>query len=220
MEVGLAALVYAALWCIISGLDYAGFSLDFVYLVSGNIWIYRGFIWKIIGQQHQQFLQDVRDGSWYQNSIVVVIFFNLLLWVVSFEHLRSNWKSWREAQDPAREPDYRPKASNPLRPLVFPCRTTHTRLFPKKHSFSYSYLFVGVPVGWRGSISSFFSADLNSLSLKDHQQKQGWLSVESADYLDRGDNVHGLQGKLDSYLRSQVSQVYHQLYGSMLMIVV
>ena len=205
MEVGLAALVYAAVWCISSRLDYAGFPQDLIYLVGGIAWTYRGFIWKIAGQQHQQFLQYVRDGVWYQNSILLVIFFNLLLWLVPFEHLRYSWKSLREEQGAAKEPDYGPKDSNRLRPLVFPCRTTHTRFFPKKHSFSYSYLFVGIPVGWRGSVGSFFSADLKSLSWKDHRHKQGWLSVESTDYLNRGDNVHGLQGKLDSYLRSQVS---------------
>ena len=214
MEVGLAALVCAALLCINFGLDYAGFPQDLVYLVGGIAWIYRSFIWKIAGQQHQQFVQDVRDGVWYQNSILFMILFNLPSWFVPFAHFRYSWKSWREAQGPARQPDYRLKGSNPLRPLVFPCRTTHTRFFPKKHSFSYSYLFVGIPVGWRGSVGSFFSADIKYLSSKDHPRKQGWLSVESADYLNRGDNVHGLQGKLDSYLRSQVSQIYHQLYDS------
>ena len=212
MEVGLAALVYAALWCISSRLDYAGFPQDLVYLVGGIAWSYRDSIWKIAGQHHQQFLQDVRDGSWYKNSILVLIFLDLALWLVPFEHLRYKWKSSREVQSPPKERDYRPKGSNPLRPLVFPCRTTHTRLFPKKHSFSYSYLFVGVPVGWRGSVGSFFSADLQSLSSKDLRQEHGWLRVESADYLNRGDNVHGLQGKLDSYLQSQVSQLYRQLY--------
>ena len=214
MEVGLAALVYAALWCVSPRLDYAGFRQDLIYLVGGVAWTYRAFIWKIAEQQHRQFLQDVRDGSWYQNSILLSIIFNLLLWLVPFEHLKCSWKLWRGAQDPAREPDYQPKGSNPLRPLVFPCRTTHTRLFPKKHSFSYSYLFVGIPVGWRDSVGSFLSADLESLSSKDHRQKRGWLSVESADYLNRGDSAHGLQGKLDSYLRSQVSQICHQLYDS------
>ena len=213
MEVGLAALVYAALWWISPRLDYAGFRRELVYLVGAIAWTYRAFILKIAEQQHRQFLQDVRDGSWYQNSILLSIFFNLLLWLVPFEHLRYDLKLWRGAQDPARELDYQPKGSNPLRPLVFPCRTTHTRFFPKKHSFSYSYLFVGIPVGWRGSVGSILSADLESLSLKDHGRKHGWLSVESADYLDRGDNAHGLQGKLDSYLQSQVSKTCQQLYG-------
>ena len=214
MEVGLAALAYAALWCISPRLDYAGFSRDLIYLVGGSAWNYRGFIWKVTEQQYQQLLHDVRTGRWYDNSILLLMLFNVLLWLVPFEHLGYGRKIWRGAQDSAREPDYQPKGSNSLRPLVFPCRTTHTRLFPKKHSFSYSYLFVGIPVGWRGSIGSFLSADLESLPSKDHGQNHGWLSVESADYLDRGDNIHGLQGKLDSYLRSQVSSMYHQLYGS------
>ena len=205
MEVGLAALVYTAIWCISPRLDYAGFRRDSVYLVGGIAWTYRFFIWRIAEQQHWQFLRDVRDGSWYQNSILLMISFNLFLRLVPFEQLRYSWRPWREVQDSAREPDYRPKGSNPLRPLVFPSRTTHTRLFPKKHSFSYSYLFVGIPVGWRGSVGSFLSADLETLSSEDHPQKHGWLSVESADYLDRGDNARGLQGKLDSYLQSQVS---------------
>ncbi|KAL8910450.1 MAG: hypothetical protein Q9171_004244 [Xanthocarpia ochracea] len=36
-----------------------------------------------------------------------------------------------------------------MKPLLFPSKTSHTRLFPKKHSFTYSYLLVGIPVGWR-----------------------------------------------------------------------
>lgn len=214
MEVGLAVLVYAALWCISPRLDYAGIPQDLVYLVGGIFWIYRGFIGKIAKQQHQQFLQDIRNGTWYQNSILLIIFFNVLLWLVPFEHLRNSWRPRRRVQGPAREPYYRPRDSNPLKPLVFPCRTTHTRLFPKKHSFSYSYLFVGIPIGWRGSIGSTISADVESLASKDRGQKHGWLSVESVDYLDRGDNAHGLEGKLDSYLQSQVSETYDQLYGS------
>ena len=94
---------------------------------------------------------------------------------------------------------------SPLKPILFPCRTSHTRIFPKKHSFSYSYLFVGIPVGWRGWISSILTADLNTLPWRDRKPKNGWFNVDSADYLARGDSVHGLRGKLDVYLESQVS---------------
>ena len=94
---------------------------------------------------------------------------------------------------------------SPLKPILFPCRTSHTRLFPKKHSFSYSYLFVGIPVGWRGWISSFFTADLKTLPWRGPKPKNGWFNVDSADYLARGDSMHGLRGKLDTYLESQVS---------------
>ena len=96
-----------------------------------------------------------------------------------------------------------------LKPLLFPCRTSHTRFFPKKHAFSYSYLFVGIPVGWRGSIGSILSADLESLEDKKQtdspsEGRKAWFSVESTDYLARGFHSAGLQGKLQDYLRSQV----------------
>lgn len=94
---------------------------------------------------------------------------------------------------------------SPLKPLLFPCRTSHTRLFPQKHSFSYSYLLVGIPVGWRGWVSSILSADLKTLPWRGQKPKVGWFNVDSADYLARGDSMYGLRGKLDTYLESQVS---------------
>ena len=94
---------------------------------------------------------------------------------------------------------------SPLKPILFPCRTSHTRLFPQKHSFSYSYLFVGIPVGWRGRISSLLTADLKTLPWRGRKPKTGWFNVDSADHLARGDSMHGLRGKLDTYLESQVS---------------
>lgn len=92
-----------------------------------------------------------------------------------------------------------------LKPILFPCRTSHTRLFPQKHSFSYSYLFVGIPVGWRGWVSSLLTADLKTLPWKGRKPKTGWFNVDSADHLARGNDMHGLRGKLDTYLESQVS---------------
>ena len=94
---------------------------------------------------------------------------------------------------------------SPLKPIIFPCRTSHTRIFPQKHSFSYSYLFVGIPVGWRGWISSVLTADLKTLPWRGRKPRTGWFNVDSADYLARGDSMHGLRGKLDTYLESQVS---------------
>ena len=96
-----------------------------------------------------------------------------------------------------------------MRPLIFPCRTTHTRMFPKKHSFSYSYLFVGIPIGWQGSVGSFLSADLESFSQRTKEyhpasKSKLWFSVEAEDHLSRGSHVDGLKGKLDTYLKSEV----------------
>ena len=57
------------------------------------------------------------------------------------------------------------------KPLFFPSRTTHTRLFPKTHSFSYSYLLVGIPVGWQGSVGGMLSADQGTHS------RQKWFKM-------------------------------------------
>ena len=65
-----------------------------------------------------------------------------------------------------RDFDYKVVQQPCLKPLLFPSRTSHMRLFPKNHSFSYSYLLVGIPVGWRGSTGSLISADLEGLHIE------------------------------------------------------
>ncbi|KLU86473.1 hypothetical protein MAPG_05485 [Magnaporthiopsis poae ATCC 64411] len=100
------------------------------------------------------------------------------------------------------------KQSGPGKPLLFPSRTTHSRIFPKKHSFSYSYLVVGIPVGWSGTWGGLISADLPSppgwLSWlwPGWAVTKGWYNVDAADYLERGNGHLGLRGKLDAYLES------------------
>ena len=96
------------------------------------------------------------------------------------------------------------KDGNEPRPLLFPCQTTHTRLFPQKHSFSYSYLLVGVPVGWRGGANSFLSADLQSGIVDGAHESKAWFHVSAKDHLERGQHVNGLRGKLDDFLQAQV----------------
>lgn len=86
---------------------------------------------------------------------------------------------------------------------LFPCKTTHSRTFPKKHSFDYSYLVIGVPVGWEGisgGLVSSGSAKTSWLS----KSTRGWYHIDPADYLERGNGHLGLRGKLDAYLQSQV----------------
>lgn len=90
----------------------------------------------------------------------------------------------------------------PFPPLLFPSKTTHMRLFPQKHGFGYSYLLVGVPVGWRGTIGSLISVDEHLLPQR--RRKNGWFHVRAADYLERGGEGVDLKTKLSEYLRSQV----------------
>ena len=103
----------------------------------------------------------------------------------------------------SKEPE-RTTFPNPLKPLLFPCRTAHTRLFPKKHSFSYSYLFVGIPVGWTGSVGSMITADADISMGTGISFTKAWFRVEARDHLDRGNAHLGLHGKLRIYLESQV----------------
>ena len=102
-----------------------------------------------------------------------------------------------------------------LRPLLFPCRTTHTRFFPEKHSFSYSYLFVGIPIGWHGKTASTVSVDSASASTQSgnldgspNNLRRAWFNVDAADYLERG-NYLSLQDKLRAYLQSEVLSTDH-----------
>lgn len=97
---------------------------------------------------------------------------------------------------------------NLLQPLIFPSRTTHTRLFPRKHSFSYSYLLVGVPVGWRGSAGSMISADGKNDGYA--SVSKSWFHVDAANYLHRGKSEDGLDGKLAMYLESQVRRFFEK----------
>lgn len=82
--------------------------------------------------------------------------------------------------------------------LILPGRISHTRLFPKHHSFSYSYLMVGIPI--HSTIQN------NRLVSVDERVwwKRGWLCVNANDHLGRGENAQGIQQKLRQYLESKV----------------
>lgn len=66
--------------------------------------------------------------------------------------------------------------STRLRACLWPSRTTHTRLFPKKHSFAYSYCLVGVPVDAHGYRGRLVSSDTET---------RGWFHVDARDHLER-----------------------------------
>ncbi|KAF8854738.1 hypothetical protein BDZ45DRAFT_656202 [Acephala macrosclerotiorum] len=103
----------------------------------------------------------------------------------------------------------------PIRPLFFPCQTSHIRMFPKKHGFSYSYLFVGIPVGWKGNAGGMLSAEEED-SRSWYQRwltltpGKAWWTVNGDDYLKRG-NKGGLYGKLREFLESQ--GIDHEQYS-------
>jgi DUF1365 family protein len=88
-----------------------------------------------------------------------------------------------------------------LPPLLLPGRTTHTRMFPEKHSFGYSYFSVGVPVGFKGCAGSMLSTNLDILPPA--ARRKGWFNVNASDYLYRGGAEHGLEARLRCYLRGE-----------------
>lgn len=104
---------------------------------------------------------------------------------------RGNQIEEREARGPRREA---PIEEALLPPLLVPSKTTHSRMFPQKHSFEYSYLFVGVPVGMTGRSSKALSVDGSPPS---------WFNIRASDYLFRGSEELSLAEKLQVYLERQ-----------------
>ena len=90
------------------------------------------------------------------------------------------------------------KQGRPTRwPRIHPSRTTHTRMFPQKHSFSYSYLLVSVPVEFEGACGSLFSTG--------RVKSRTLFSVHASDHLERTSCASTLKQKLTEYLHSQVN---------------
>lgn len=81
-----------------------------------------------------------------------------------------------------------------LPPLLIASRTNHARIVPEKHAFSYSYLFVGIPVGFQGSVNGVLSVD---------SEHPDWFDVQSKDFLFRSKTQRGFEEKLKRYLHAQ-----------------
>ena len=102
-------------------------------------------------------------------------------------------------------PTFGDQSPSALKPFIFPASTSHTRFFPRHHTFRYSYFLVGVPVGWRGRINNLLACDdPRSTSW----WNDPWLSVHAEDYLfytrlSPGSQAPSLREKLDAYLRSE-----------------
>lgn len=85
------------------------------------------------------------------------------------------------------------------KPRIFPCQTTHARIFPKRHAFAYSYLQCGYPI----VPSGIKHGEINLPSGEDQTLGPWWLRVRAEDYLERGHGAFGFYYKLQKYLRAQ-----------------
>ncbi|OWP01756.1 hypothetical protein B2J93_2348 [Marssonina coronariae] len=78
-----------------------------------------------------------------------------------------------------------------------------------KHSFAYSYLLVGIPVGWQGSVGGMISVDSDEKPRTWFQwlsvmgNTGAWFTINGDDYLERGHVEGGLDGKWRRYLEGQ-----------------
>ena len=147
-------------------------------LVIGVFVIYKH--WESLAHWlHNHGLVPLCDAETTLFALSTLLVLLILLWSLSAQSREEQLISWPQ-------------------PMLFPCRTNHTRLFPKKHSFSYSYLLVGIPIGWTGSAGSILSAENKTTARK----TRTWFSVEAEDYLARGPDPKGLIWKLWTFLRS------------------
>jgi hypothetical protein len=163
--------------------------------------------WRIIQDLAHTYINPTIVITTLAGLISLFIFFQVLRYILSLTQTSSHYS----------EDDF------PVKPMFFPCRTSHVRMFPKKHGFSYSYLLVGIPVGWRGSVSGMLSADPAReqtpwyIKLLSFAPRGAWFTVNGDDYLGRGQVDGGLQGKLKKYLESEV-RILTLAFGPILLI--
>ena len=163
--------------------------------------------WRIIQDLANTYINPTIVVTIIAGLISLFIFIQVLRYIISHTQTSSHYSG----------DDF------PVKPMLFPCRTSHVRMFPKKHGFSYSYLLVGIPVGWKGSVGGMLSADtpknqtpwyMRLLSLR---PGGAWFTVNGDNYLGRGHVDGGLQGKLKKYLESEV-RILILTFGPILLI--
>ena len=194
----IASSLSILLWILRLSLYNRNVLADAKWIFLFALWAERGSLWILVIAS-PGLLHDLTPSRAYATATIL-----------SFSGAYVLYKSLRSQVILHQEPSAgrRSCGDDFLKPLVFPSRTSHTRLFPKKHSFSLSYLLVGVPIGWRGSVGSFLSVDEDETEASRTAAWLGaWFSVKAADYLHRGQDTRGLQGKLQSFLESQVESL-------------
>lgn len=130
---------------------------------------------------------------------------------VTIVALAAFWYIFGKSNSNSREehPEQLPTGTRPWsvdhpKSFIIPCRTTHTRIFPKKHSFGYDYLLCGFPIVPTETTPE--GVDVSDGS--DQILGKWWLRIRAEDYLTRGQAALGFYGKLKVYLREKVITPY------------
>jgi hypothetical protein len=167
------ALIWIIIWLIRSDHDDTRWQDLFLFVLS-EVWLNRSIILSI--------LSPFKKSIGTITTMAILVFLFMTAFALSRSFHQKSRKTWSDVDC--------------TEPLILRCRTTHSRMFPKRHSFGYRYLQVAVPVGYCCNYSSIISVGPNSsLAL---------FSVNAADYLIKSSTENTLEGKLTEYLESQV----------------
>ena len=110
------------------------------------------------------------------------------------------------------------------RPLLFPSRLTHARIFPEKYHYWINYFLVGIPVGLRGRIGALMSIDSDGSDPHSPASKSFlcsangllrnlfWFRINTSMYLHRGDGHPSLSAKLEHFLKDRVCTPLIMIY--------
>jgi hypothetical protein len=129
-------------------------------------------------------------------------------WALSVAYVRRRLVLWCQ-DDPEQEKCLLGK------PLFFPSQLTHARMFPERYHYGIDYFLVGIPVGLRGRVGELMSIDSDGScpqaqtgafqsSAKNLFRKFFWFSIDSSQYLHRGDGHMSLTQKLELFLKERV----------------
>jgi hypothetical protein len=88
-------------------------------------------------------------------------------------------------------------------------------MFPERYHYGIDYFLVGIPVGLRGRVGALMSIDSDGSdphvqtgafqsSAKNLFRKFFWFSIDSSQYLHRGDGHMSLTQKLELFLKERV----------------
>ncbi|OQD64335.1 hypothetical protein PENPOL_c008G03978 [Penicillium polonicum] len=108
------------------------------------------------------------------------------------------------------------------KPLLFPTKLSHTRMFPERYNYTYDYFLVGVPVSLRGRVGSVLSIDTAQPAPDDPNKStkstKCWFKIDQRHYLEPGNSTLGLQGKLNRHLLSRGEDPQQWPYAYMISI--
>lgn len=112
-----------------------------------------------------------RSGCGFLGDFVTICLLLSICNVLPFVHRTVMWR-WSVGREALQQGE---GFAGKFRPMLFFCSTTHARFLPKKHSFKYPLLYVGIPVTFKGSIGGLFSV------LDSKEERDGKVEVEGKD---------------------------------------